>query len=358
MSELKNLPHRVWDWDKDGSHNFIGETQANLNFLQSNFRAELENTNKKVKKIGILKVVELKSTLSYSLLDYMIGGLDMSLMVAIDFTGSNGHPANPQSLHYLITKLWKPLTKIKNQKLKKKKKGAKFSDGSVSHDFALNGNEADPEVSGIHGIEEVYIKALKSVQLYGPTYFNAILQKAIAIATAGHSNAQKKMQYFTLLILTDGVINDFKETKDLLVFFFFFKQTVFAFFRKRRGCTYVYVYLDKKKKNLLVLFLIVMAANKYLPLSIIIVGVGLADFSQMTALDGDDGGLRNSKGVPAKRDIVQFVSLREYSQPITNEAGQVIGFTNTRFADLSKETLRELPEQCISYAKFHKLLPP
>ncbi|ETO00686.1 hypothetical protein RFI_36754, partial [Reticulomyxa filosa] len=101
MSELKNLPHRVWDWDKDGSHNFIGETQANLNFLQSNFRAELENTNKKVKKIGILKVVEFKSTLSYSLLDYMTGGLDMSLMVAIDFTGSNGHPANPQSLHYL-----------------------------------------------------------------------------------------------------------------------------------------------------------------------------------------------------------------------------------------------------------------
>ncbi|ETO01730.1 hypothetical protein RFI_35709 [Reticulomyxa filosa] len=101
MSELKNLPHRVWDWDKDGSHNFIGETQANLNFLQSNFRAELENTNKKVKKIGILKVVEFKSTLSYSLLDYMTGGLDMSLMVAIDFTESNGHPANPQSLHYL-----------------------------------------------------------------------------------------------------------------------------------------------------------------------------------------------------------------------------------------------------------------
>merc|ERR1712013_16402 len=49
-----------------------------------------------------------------------------------------------------------------------------------------------------------------------------------------------------------------------------------------------------------------------LPLSIIIVGVGEADFSKMDELDGDDGALRNSKGVKAERDIVQFVPMNKY----------------------------------------------
>jgi hypothetical protein len=47
-----------------------------------------------------------------------------------------------------------------------------------------------------------------------------------------------------------------------------------------------------------------------LPLSIIIVGVGTADFSNMVKLDGD-GGLYNSKGQKALRDVVQFVPFRD-----------------------------------------------
>jgi hypothetical protein len=42
----------------------------------------------------------------------------------------------------------------------------------------------------------------------------------------------------------------------------------------------------------------------YLPCSIIIVGVGGADFDEMEALDGDDGVLRNSRGQAAARDTV------------------------------------------------------
>ena len=47
-----------------------------------------------------------------------------------------------------------------------------------------------------------------------------------------------------------------------------------------------------------------------LPLSIIIVGVGNADFTNMNRLDGDNG-LYSSKGVMAPRDIVQFVPFRD-----------------------------------------------
>jgi hypothetical protein len=47
-----------------------------------------------------------------------------------------------------------------------------------------------------------------------------------------------------------------------------------------------------------------------LPLSIIIVGVGNANFENMVELDGDNG-LYNSNGVKALRDIVQFVPFRD-----------------------------------------------
>jgi hypothetical protein len=53
-----------------------------------------------------------------------------------------------------------------------------------------------------------------------------------------------------------------------------------------------------------------LVKNCKLPLSIIIVGIGNADFSNMNILDGDNG-LYNNKGQKAERDIVQFVPFNE-----------------------------------------------
>lgn len=55
-----------------------------------------------------------------------------------------------------------------------------------------------------------------------------------------------------------------------------------------------------------------LVSNSHLPLSIIIVGVGNADFKNMNTLDGDNG-LYNSKGIKALRDIVQFVPFNQVS---------------------------------------------
>lgn len=49
-----------------------------------------------------------------------------------------------------------------------------------------------------------------------------------------------------------------------------------------------------------------------LPMSIIIVGVGGADFSAMEFLDSDSGALRALSGEVAVRDIVQFVPFRQF----------------------------------------------
>ena len=50
--------------------------------------------------------------------------------------------------------------------------------------------------------------------------------------------------------------------------------------------------------------------NSRLPLSIIIVGIGKSDFTNMNTLDGDNG-LFDSNGRKADRDIVQFVPFNQ-----------------------------------------------
>lgn len=46
--------------------------------------------------------------------------------------------------------------------------GAQLPDGTVSQCFALNFNEAAPEVSGVSGLLAAYQNALSTVRLYGP----------------------------------------------------------------------------------------------------------------------------------------------------------------------------------------------
>lgn len=53
-----------------------------------------------------------------------------------------------------------------------------------------------------------------------------------------------------------------------------------------------------------------LVQNCNIPLSLIIVGIGNADFANMNRLDGDSG-LYSSNGKKAMRDIVQFVPFRD-----------------------------------------------
>ncbi|KAK4827672.1 hypothetical protein QYF61_020483 [Mycteria americana] len=153
---------------------------------------------------------------------------------------------------------------------------------SVSHDFAINFNEDNPECAGIQGVVEAYQSCLPKLQLYGPTNIAPIIQK-VAKSASEETNTKEasiewekvrmrelEQQYFILLILTDGVITDMADTREAIVH------------------------------------------ASHLPMSVIIVGVGNADFSDMQMLDGDDGILRSPKGEPVLRDIVQFVPFRNF----------------------------------------------
>lgn len=66
-----------------------------------------------------------------------------------------------------------------------------------------------------------------------------------------------------------------------------------------------------------------LVAASDLPLSVIIVGIGNANFGAMEKLDGD-AGLTDSTGRSATRDIVQFVAFNSFKGDSVLLAGRVL----------------------------------
>lgn len=85
-----------------------------------------------------------------------------------------------------------------------------------------------------------------------------------------------------------------------------------------------------------------------LPMSIIIVGVGQAEFDAMVELDGDDVRI-SSRGKLAERDIVQFVPFRDYVDRTGNHV--------LSMARLARDVLAEIPDQLVSYMKAQGIRP-
>ena len=255
--------------------------------------------------------VTMESFKNYTFLDYIRGGMQINLTVAIDFTGSNGDPSKPNSLHYLGTNANSYEIAISScgnivayydydQLFPAYGFGGKFCmSDNVSHCFALNMNPNNPEIQGIDGILNTYRNILNQTKLYGPTFFHYIIDQVINVVKEDVM-AENKMNYNILMILTDGIIDDMDETIDSLV------------------------------------------EASFLPISVIIIGIGDADFSNMDILDADDEPLVDKNGRKADRDLVQFVPFKKFSYN-----GQL----------LAQEVLEEIPKQVIEYYQ-HQKMPP
>uniref|UniRef100_A0A6Q2Y3D0 C2 domain-containing protein n=1 Tax=Esox lucius TaxID=8010 RepID=A0A6Q2Y3D0_ESOLU len=303
----RTIKVEVYDWDRDGSHDFIGEFTTSYRELargQSQFN---------VYEVTLLSFsVESECTF----LDYIKGGtLSYQVVIHLAFTPSLGNPSQSTSLHYMnpyqmnaYAMALKAVGEIiqdydSDKMFPALGFGAKLPpDGRVSHEFPLNGNMENPYCNGIEGILEAYHQSLKTVQLYGPTNFAPVVNHVARYAAA----VQDGSQYFVLLIITDGVISDMAQTKEAIV------------------------------------------NGAKLPMSIIIVGVGQAEFDAMVELDGDDIRI-SSRGKLAERDIVQFVPFRDYMDRTGNHV--------LSMARLAKDVLAEIPDQFISYMKSRGIKP-
>jgi len=321
----RTLRIKVEDWNMNGSHKLIGELDTCVQDLSQMSRGTslpLINAKKKQKKSsyknsGQLILHSVRLEIRPTFLDYIQNGTELNFIVAVDFTGSNGNPSHPSSLHYndptgepnqYITAIKSVGEIIQDYDSDKLFPALGFGarlppDGRVSHQFPLKLVDASP-CQGISGILDAYKIALQNVQLYGPTNFSPVIQHVIGEASQFKHDSSS---FFVLLIITDGVITDLEATRAAIV---------------TASC---------------------------LPMSIIIIGVGSEDFSSMDLLDSDDSLLTDSSGRKAERDIVQFVELQRFVR------GQ--GSRTTWNKELlAKEVLEELPDQLVNYmsAKGHQ----
>ncbi|XP_039211093.1 copine-9 isoform X1 [Crotalus tigris] len=314
----------VYDWDRDGSHDFIGEfatSYRELSRAQNQFTVyEVSNPRKKCKKkkyinSGTVTLLSFTVQSEFTFVDYIRGGTQLNFTVAIDFTASNGNPSQPTSLHYMspyqlssyamaLKAVGEIIQDYDSDKLFPAYGfGAKVPpDGKVSHQFPLNNNPDNPNCEGIEGVLESYFQSLRTVQLYGPTNFSPVINQVACLA----AQVTDGSQYYVLLIITDGVISDMLQTKEAIV------------------------------------------SASSLPMSVIIVGVGPAEFGAMEELDGDEIRV-SSRGRYAERDIVQFVPFRDY---VDHSGNHILSM-----ARLAKDVLAEIPEQLLSYMKTRDIKP-
>lgn len=290
----------------------IGELKTNVNELVD------ENKNGKIffikqisldYKLNIYNYSSIKDEITF--LDYINKGVKIDLDIGIDFTGSNGMPDEKDSLHYwgegekrnpyerailscasiMANYDYDQLFPVYGFGAKIKGQGNK-----VNHCFNINFKE-DPNIKFVDNIVEEYHKCLDKIYFSHPTYFAPIINKIIEEI----KKQNDIFEYHVLMILTDGVIDDLKETIDALV------------------------------------------EGSFYPLSVIIIGIGdKEDFSKMEQLDGDEIPLISSKGIKRQRDLVQFVPFYKF------EMDEV---------KLSQEVLEEIPRQVIEYYSLNFLYP-
>ena len=108
------------------------------------------------------------------------------------------------------------------------------------------------------------------------------------------------MNYNILMILTDGIIGDMQDTINALV------------------------------------------EASFLPISVIIIGIGNGNFDKMDILDADDNPLYDSNKRKADRDLVQFVPFNKF---------------NNDPVKLAEEVLEEVPRQVVEYYKHKNIFP-
>ncbi|KAI7731881.1 hypothetical protein M8C21_032245, partial [Ambrosia artemisiifolia] len=299
MSQVgnKDIPLFIecFNFNSNGKHDLLGKAQKSLAELEKlSISKKGENLfvpmyigkdqQSKVLKSQLF-VEECTESVHHTFLDYLLGGCEMNFMVAIDFTGISYHMLQMEILdcqtRYITLTILDAIQEVGDV--------LQFYDHDKEFPaWGFGGRPIDGPIShcfnlnGSSGNKPTVSGIQGIMQAYGQALSN--------VSLAGPT-----------LFGPDGVITDQQETIDALV----------------------------------------MASD--LPLSVLIVGVGGADFKEMEILDADNGEkLHSSTGRAASRDIVQFVPFRDV------QGGDI---------SVVQSLLAELPSQFLTYMRNNDIPP-
>ena len=290
----------------------IGNYQGYFSNIKNSNQLEIVLFN------NIKAIINCKIESHPTFISYLRSGINIGLTIGIDFTGSNGHYKDPPSLHYLGGGLNNYESAIrscgdivsaydKEQSFPVFAFGFNFINESLNNfegkytdfNYPINCNTENPAIKYIDGVLQEYRNFITKIHLAGPTYFSPMINDLIFEVEREIEEGQL-YNYHLIMILTDGMIDDMAETKDSLV------------------------------------------AASFLPISVIIIGIGNGDFTKMDILDADVSPLYDSTGRKADRDLVQFVPYNQFK----NNPQQ-----------LAEQVLEEIPRQVVEYFQ-HKGIEP
>ena len=251
-------------------------------------------------------------------ISYLRSGMNINLTIGIDFTGSNGHYKDQPSYHYLdggmnnyekaIRSCGDIVAHYDNHQLFPVFGfGFCFIDSDLNNfegkytdfNYPINCNTENPKIQYIDGVLKEYRKFITKIHLSGPTYFSPMIND-LNYEVKKELSEGKIMNYHILMILTDGQIDDMEETKDALV------------------------------------------EASFLPVSVIIIGIGDGNFGNMDILDADENPLYDKNRRKADRDLVQFVPFNKFKDNPQK---------------LAEEVLEEIPRQVVEYYQHQKIEP-
>lgn len=297
----------VFDYDRYTPHDLIGIAEFSLARLKNASSFPLINPKKvnrpRYVNSGELIVHNVDPVQMPTFTQFLLGGLRLEFIVAVDFTSSNGPVTDPQSLHYMgdpmAPSLYYQALHGIGTVLESYVPDGQFTalgfgailpqERAASFDFALSGQ--DPRVIGVQGLLEAYKTALANVTLSGPTNFTPLIRNAMGLCQS-QPVSQANQHFCVLLIITDGIITDMAATVDTII-----------------------------------------DASYNTPIAIVIVGVGNANFEAMKRLDGDNERLKSNDGMrKAKHDIVQFTRFKS-GQPVEELAENVLQEVPARVVD-------------------------
>ena len=293
-------PIMVDFYDFDKNSKYIGYIYIYLEkfYSQQNITLNLicEGNDKENSELKI----SCDFTKIFKFLEYLQAGLEISLIIGIDFSNKN-------SFHDISTE------KPNNYERAIKACGGILANYDTDQLFPVYGLgivleeteimnpcfpinfQSNPCVFTIDGVLKIYREALRKLKIFAKSYFAPIIKQTIENAHLRKDNHI----YFILMLVTDGIINDIEDTIDSIV------------------------------------------EASFLPISVIIVGIGDNDFSSIEKLD-DENYLTNSSGIECNRDMIQFVPFNKY------ESNEKI---------LANEVLREIPKQIEEYFKINNIQP-
>ena len=276
-----------------------------LNDITNNYKTTINLSKKKFLYLESDSLIRK----SYSFMDYLQLGIEIKLSIAIDFTQSNLNPKEKNSLHNIsnnnLNDYENIIISIGNimsyynyeqffpvfgfgAKLKKNNK--------INHCFPINFNEENPNIYTIDNVIKNYHNCLNEIELSEPTYFSPIINKINEMIKENNNN----YQYNILLILTDGILNDVKNTINSII------------------------------------------ESSFLPLSIIIIGIGNEDFNKMKKLNFEDEFLNNKKINFVERELIQFTEFNKY---------------DNNCMKLIQDVLGKIPREVVKYYNYKRLFP-